>query len=255
MISDRTRGQCRATVVAGMVALGLALSGCSSDAGRPDASNGSTSPGRTTPTKVTSPATSDTASAGASSPLSSIVLRRSDVPAEYQSGSAATSNRTDPADDALHTCLGRPMTSGERTESLASASFGTEEVGVASTAARYSSQGVVDRDTELFTLPKAKECFGALLYRQFHGEVDVVSRTVEVRPGTNDGPANEAGMVSAEFVMRGNGGRRITSSFTMVLLTGPKLEAEVFFLGYSKQFDDALFTKLLFVLAARAAKG
>jgi hypothetical protein len=254
-------------IVAGTVVTGLVLSGCASSASNSD-SNSRGSSGTSgsmgtvgTPLGNTSDSTASSnanAQSGASSPLSSIVLRRSDVPSDYQQASPASTAKSDPADDALHDCLGQPKTSGERTESLVSASYGTEQAGVVSSAARYSSQEAVDRDAKLLSLPKAKECFAPLLVKNYHGDVkpaDMVSRTVEVRPGTNDGPKNEAGTVSMEFAVRGNGGARTRYSFSMVFLTGPKLEATVLFLGYGKQFDDKLSTKLLFALAARAAKG
>lgn len=129
---------------------------------------------------------------------------------------------------------------------------------VYSSATSFRSQEAVDADVPAVSSPKYETCFEEgtreVARRDLSPETEISMLTVEVTPGSAGGPPNVVGTVTSVTTLSAADQQR-TLYLESVLISGPRLEAEVGFFSPGSPVAAPLRTELVEKAATRIAQG
>ena len=189
--------------------------------------------------------------------LRKIVLQATDLPVGWKSEPADQSDSTDdPEQAALVRCVGGTNTSAHEVAKVESNSYSSGTSSISSSATRYRSKADIAADVALLKRPLVAPCFQALLKRDLAKSppsgTKIGTVSVHVTPGAGGGPANVAATLVATITLTASG-RTVVLFENVAFITGPLIEAQVDFSALAKPVPQALRTKLIAVVAGRAA--
>lgn len=259
-----------ATAVALLAACSSSTKGTPNSAATSGGSGTSAAPAQSTSSTASSPATSSAAStatstaAAASAPgkqaLSAMVLQASDLPAGWKASPASSSSSSDPAQQAAFAnCVGVRNTEPDKVAEADSSSFSQQNASIGSNATSYRSPSDITTDASVFQkADKATACFKKLAMPEFKKgmpkgtSIDNVS--MKVVPGSNGGPNNVVGRLTATITVK-TSGMKVPVYIDTFFIAGKQVEAEVDFENVGQPIDSSLQNKLVTAVAQRVANG
>jgi hypothetical protein len=254
----------RPTYLAGVLAIGLALTACSSSGGGtatpPPVTPSTPATTSAPPAVITTPpvVTSSSAPTGGTAPthdaLTGIVVQQGDVPAGYTSAAPDTSS-DDAANQAkVVQCVGSTAVDPtDRIEEVHGNDFAKDPQTVSSDATSYKSQAAVDALVAVLQNPKAQGCFDAFEREQVATQGgSVISSKVTITPGNNGGPSNVVALLRGTVVVKLQG-QKITVNVVEGFIQGRQLLATVSVVGVNTAVDVNLFKAVGAAVANRAA--
>jgi hypothetical protein len=258
--------------LAGVVAIGLAVTACSSSStnGTPatqpstppttQATTTSAPPPTTSSSTVsfpsTPPATSApaTGSAPSQDKLKAIVVQQSDVPSGYSGSPSDSSSDDDSSQQQIVQCVGGSgVNASDKIDEEHSDDFVKNPQTVSSDATSYSSQAAVDALVSVITNPKAQDCFNQLLKQQVEASGgSVTSANITITPGRNGGPSNVVALLQGRVDVTASG-EKLTLNVIEGFIEGKQLLATVSVEAINAAADVNLFKQVGLAVANRAA--
>jgi hypothetical protein len=257
----------RPRYLAGVLAVGLALTACSSSgSSTPPAVVTSqattTSPPPTTfsSSPVTVPSTPPvsapaTGTAPSEDALNAVVVQQSDVPAGYTSAAPDASSDDDAANEAkVVQCVGSTdVNPTDRIEEVHSNDFAKDPQTVSSDATSYKSQAAVDALVAVIQNPKAQGCFDAFEREQVASLGGTVnSSNVTINAGSSGGPSNVVALLQGTVNVTIQG-QKATVNVVEGFIEGRQLLATVSVVALNTAVDVNLFKQVGAAVANRAA--
>lgn len=262
----------------GLVALGLALTACTSSSGNgngttPTPTQGASTGGAPTFPLASSPPASSTppsspaqssAPVGGSVPskatLQGILLKQAEVPAGYTSVTPSP----DSSDDAssaqqLIACVGGISANPQqdKVDKVESEFSNPQHASLSSDATSYKSQDDVDALVSVIKSPKADTCFNELIKKELQTSVPsgtkIGNLSVHLTPGSSGGPSNVVGTANASVTIASGQGQSITVHLVSVFISGKQLAASVDAETLGGPIDTTALGKAVLAVAGRAA--
>lgn len=251
----------RACAVTGVLVL---LAGCGSSSDSTDGAR--TASSSTASSAPVASSSAPTASAPTASPsptvtpatvvqLRKIVLQPADlprswkaIPAEQESDSSGYAE--------LMKCVGARNTEEDQVATADSDDYVIGDAMISSSASSYQSQSSVDSDAALLKSPKLTPCFTKLLKNDLASSLPegtiLGAVSVKFTPGPGAGPANVAGSGSGSMSFT-VGDEHVKVYISVVYLTGPLMEAEVYAENIGSPVPAAALRAAVKAVADRAA--
>lgn len=234
----------------GLLVLGGASSGCA-PSGRDAAV-----PPRPSATPATTTTTTRPPAAGPQ--LDQMIVQPGDLPANWV-GRRPTPDPAQAANSAAFAkCLGIPNTNPNTVATARSPVFSLGSAQITSLAASYRSTSDVETDAAGLASTKATACLSQLVQSQVTATLPrgaTVRNTLKVLPGAGSGPTNVVATVSGTVTITQKGGQQGTLVESIVFMTGPRIEAQLVFVGLGQGVPAALRTALVEKMANRIAQG
>ena len=243
-----------------LVVIGAVLCACSSGASAaqsaPPAAPATTAAAANSSPTAASAATPAASPAGADQ-LRPVVLQATDLPTGW-SGTPYKADPTGPDMNATFAaCMGVRNTTLDKAADVHSQDFAMGTANIASEAASYPTAVDLAADVSTLTNAKYSSCaeaiFRAALGKTLPAGATISGVDVKVNPGAGAGPSNVAGTVAIKVTIM-NSGLTQTIYSTMVVITGPLIEAQIEFTDSGQPFPAALQATLVGDVAARAAR-
>jgi hypothetical protein len=256
----------RPRYLAGVLAIGLALTACSSSSnGTPPAVVTSqattTSPPPTTfsSSPVTTPSTPPvsapaTGTAPSEAALNAIVAQQGDVPTGYTGQAPDTSSDDSTNEQQIVQCVGATnVNPADKIQEVHGNDFVQNPQTISSDATSYKSQAAVDALVSVITNSKAQDCFDKLLKQQVEASGGTVtSANITITPGSNGGPSNVFALLQGSVDVTAQG-QKATLNVIEAFIQGRQLVSTVSVEAINANADVNAFKQVGLAVATRAA--
>lgn len=261
----------RPSYLAGVLAIGLAVTACSSSGSTPPPAPATTpvitpvtTPTAPTTSSSSSPVTFPTTPPATSAPatgtapsettLQAIVAQQADVPAGYTSQAPDTSSDDDSSEQKIVQCVGATdVNPSDKIQEVHGNDFVKSPQTISSDATSYKSQAAVQALVNVITNSKAQDCFNQLLQQQVESSGGTVtSSNIQISPGNNGGPSNVVALLQGTVKVSAQG-QKATLNVIEAFIQGRQCLATVSLEAINAAADVSAFKQVGLAVANRAA--